>query len=78
MPSEPDLALPDVRHLRDLAKLVELGQVTAIEAWARRLQVEQPACAPLADHVLQAVRQLDLQGLVAFLSAQIEAADTRP
>ncbi|WP_416560959.1 ATP-binding protein [Limnohabitans sp. yimb22184] len=77
-PSDPALALPDVHHLRDLAKLVELGQVTAIEAWARRLQVEQPGCAPLADHVLQALRQLDLQGLGAFLSAQIEAADTRP
>jgi len=73
--AQPVMALPDTRDLQDLAKLAELGQVTAIEAWARNLQAKQPEYAPLAAHVLEAVRRLDLQGLVTFLSAQIEAAD---
>ena len=71
------MALPETRYLQDLAKLVELGQVTAIEEWVRNLQAKQPEYAPLAAHVLEAVRRLDLQGLVTFLSAQIEAADSR-
>lgn len=73
--TEPAMALPETRYLQDLAKLVELGQVTAIEEWVRNLQAKQPEYAPLAAHVLEAVRRLDLQALVTFLSTQIEAAD---
>ena len=75
--AQPAMALPETRYLQDLAKLVELGQVTAIEEWVRNLQAKQPEYAPLAAHVLEAVHRLDLQGLATFLSAQIEAADSR-
>ena len=75
--AQPAMAVPETRYLQDLAKLVELGQVTAIEEWVRTLQAKQPEYAPLAAHVLEAVHRLDLQGLVTFLSAQIEAADSR-
>ena len=75
--AQPAMALPETRYLQDLAKLVELGQVTAIEEWVRTLQAKQPEYAPLAAHVLEAVHRLDLQGLATFLSAQIEAADSR-
>jgi signal transduction histidine kinase len=73
----PDLALPEVHHLHELAKLVELGQVTAIEEWVRSLLSKQPECAPFADLVLASVQRLELHGLGTFLSAQIEAADQR-
>ena len=75
--AQPAMAVPETRYLQDLAKLVELGQVTAIEEWVRTLQAKQPEYAPLAAHVLEAVHRLDLQGLATFLSAQIEAADSR-
>ena len=72
------MALPDVRHLRELAPLVELGQVTAIEEWVRRLQAEQPECGPFAAQVLEAVQRLDLQGLEALLAATAKADQPRP
>lgn len=70
------MTVPDVHHLRELAKLVELGQITAIEEWVAKLRGAQPECCSFAEHVLEAVRQLDLHDLELFLSAQIEAADT--
>jgi signal transduction histidine kinase/CheY-like chemotaxis protein len=73
----PALALPDVRLLRELVTLVELGQITAIEEWARSLQAAHPECTPLAAHVLEAVHRLDLQGLEDFLGDMPEAADHR-
>jgi CheY-like chemotaxis protein len=76
-PSAHAMALPDVRHLRELTELVELGQITAIEEWACRLQAAQPECAPLAAQVLEAVRRLDLQGLEALLADMIQSADPR-
>ena len=72
------MALPDVRHLRELAPLVELGQVTASEEWVRRLQAEQPECGPFAAQVLEAVQRLDLQGLEALLSGTAKADQPRP
>jgi hypothetical protein len=77
-PSAHAMALPDVRHLRELTELVELGQITAIEEWACRLQAAQPECAPLAAQVLEAVRRLDLQGLEALLADMTQSADPRP
>ena len=76
-PSAHAMALPDVRHLRELTELVELGQITAIEEWACRLQAAQPECAPLAAQVLEAVRRLDLQGLEALLADMTQSADPR-
>ena len=73
-----DLALPDVHHLKELAKLVDLGQITAIEEWLRSLQAEQPEHGPFAAQVLEAVHRLDLQGLEALLAGMAKAAAPRP
>ncbi len=69
------MVLPDARHLRELAKLVELGQITAIKEWVHRLQTAQPECAPLAAQVLEAVQRLDLHGLAALLG-ELPQADS--
>jgi two-component system, sensor histidine kinase LadS len=75
--SAEGMALPDVRHLQELAQLVELGQVTAIEEWVRRLQAEQPECSLFAAQVLEAVHRLDLQGLEAMLADLVKADSAR-
>jgi hypothetical protein len=72
------MALPDEHHLRELAPLVELGQVTAIEEWVRRLQAEHPECGLFAAQVLEAVQRLDLQGLQALLAGTAKADQPRP
>ena len=73
-----DLALPDVHPLKELAKLVDLGQITAIEEWVRSLQAEQPEHGPFAAQVLEALHRLDLQGLEALLAGMAKAAAPRP
>jgi len=75
--SAKGMVLPDGRHLRELAHLVELGQITAIEEWAYRLQAAQAECAPLAAQVLEAARSLDLQGLEALLADMTQSAAPR-
>jgi YesN/AraC family two-component response regulator len=72
------MVLPDVHHLRELAPLVELGQVTAIEEWVQRLQAEHPECGPFAAQVLEAVHRLDFQGLQALLAGTAKADQPRP
>lgn len=72
------MALPDARYLHELTKLVELGQITAIEEWVRRLLAEQPECAPLATQVLEAAHRLDLQGLGALLADMAKVAAPPP
>jgi hypothetical protein len=64
--------------MADVTELDELGQITAIDEWACRLQAAQPECAPLAAQVLEAVRRLDLQGLEALLADMTQSADPRP
>jgi hypothetical protein len=74
LPDE-SMALPDERRLQELAQLVELGQITAIQEWVQGLQAEQPECGPFAAQVLEAVHRLDLQGLEAML-ADLDKADS--
>lgn len=59
---------PPSEQLQGLAQLVELGQVTAIQQWARRLQSEQPEYARYATCLLDAVRSLDLPTLLDLVS----------
>ena len=75
--SAKGMALPDVSHLQELAQLVELGQITAIEEWVQGLLAQQPECAPFAAQVLEAVQRLDLQGLEALLADFAKSASTR-
>ncbi len=75
--SAKGMALPDVSHLQELAQLVELGQITAIEEWLQGLLAQQPECAPFAAQVLEAVQRLDLQGLEALLADLAKSASTR-
>ena len=72
------MALPDVRHLNELAKLVALGQITAIEEWVHRLRAAQPECAHLTAQVLEALHRLDFEGLEALLADMTKVIDQRP
>lgn len=61
-PGAPDV-LPSFSELRVLEGLVETGQVTAIEAWARQIQLLNPACEAYVQRVLLALQALDFQAL---------------
>lgn len=61
-PGAPDV-LPSFSELRVLEGLVETGQVTAIEAWARQIQLLDPACEAYVQRVMLALQALDFQAL---------------
>jgi hypothetical protein len=75
--SAEGMALPDVLDLQELAQLVELGQITAIEEWVQGLLAEQPECGPFAEQVREAVHRLDLQGLEDLLADLVKSASAR-
>jgi hypothetical protein len=60
-------AMPGVRpsqsELEILGCLIETGQVTAIENWAKRIQMLNPECAGYVERVLQALETLDFKTL---------------
>lgn len=58
-----DFSRPTPAELQILARLVDTGQVTAIEEWAMALKERSPEHSVFADHVLSAVHALDLQAL---------------
>lgn len=59
----PAQGSPPPAELASLARLVELGQVTAIAEWALALKDKNPHLSDFADGVLIAVRELDFDRL---------------
>ena len=70
-------ACTDTLTLQELAQLVELGQITAIEEWVQNLLAEQPECGPFAQQGREAVHRLDLLGLETLLADLAQSASTR-
>ena len=54
---------PSQSELEILGCLIETGQVTAIENWAKRIQMLNPECAGYVERVLQALETLDFKAL---------------
>jgi len=62
-PAQRPTALPDAQQLATLMKFVELGEVSAIEAWCVALELAQPELRVFVQQVTQAVRQFDFERL---------------
>jgi hypothetical protein len=54
---------PEQRDLDELAAMVRLGEVTAINEWARCLRSRRPDKAAFADRVAEAAESLDFPQL---------------
>lgn len=62
-PTVGSVLAPTPGELVELAAMVELGEVTAIVEWARRLRHRAPEFAKFADRVEQAATDLDFDAL---------------
>jgi len=60
---QPTPLRPDAARLAQLRELVEAGQISDIETWARTLGRDQPAYAGFARQVADAAAELDLDTL---------------
>jgi signal transduction histidine kinase/CheY-like chemotaxis protein len=62
-PSLTPLVFPNDDELAELTQMLELGEITVIMDWARRLRHIRPECAAFADRVAEAATDLDLEAL---------------
>ena len=74
---KPWLKKPPAADLSLFSRLVETGQVTAIEKWAQGIQARDPDYAAFIEQVLSAVRVLDLQELESLAEVDGEAGSPR-
>ncbi len=54
---------PNDDELAELTQMLELGEITVIMDWARRLRHIRPECAAFADRVAEAATDLDFEAL---------------
>lgn len=60
-------ARPPVPEMQALARMVDLGEVTAIREWSTHLRRDYPQCSAFADEVERAITMLDFKALEAIL-----------
>ncbi|WP_201493338.1 ATP-binding protein [Rubrivivax sp. A210] len=61
---DPPAAMrPPDSKLAELRKLIQAGEITLIDQWARALKASHPTCGPYAEQVSQALLQLDFDRL---------------
>jgi CheY-like chemotaxis protein/anti-sigma regulatory factor (Ser/Thr protein kinase) len=70
---ETPLQRPGNAALRDLRELVDAGRISDIVVWAENLKARNEACAPFADQVRDAARDLDFAALANLATRETAA-----